>query len=150
MRQLQRIIPPVYLLIALLAMGWLHTQWPIRQVILAPYHYSGIAVIVAGVCLMLAGLVAFRRAGTPVRPFEPSTALVMEGLFGLTRNPMYLGMVLILLGTAVLMGSLGPFLVIPVFVLIIQEGFIRHEERFLEGLFGDRYRDYRARVRRWL
>jgi protein-S-isoprenylcysteine O-methyltransferase Ste14 len=63
---------------------------------------------------------------------------------------MYLGLMIILIGSGILLGSLSPFLVIPVFFLIIQEGFIKHEEPFLENIFGDEYREYKSRIRRWL
>jgi protein-S-isoprenylcysteine O-methyltransferase Ste14 len=95
------------------------------------------------------GANAFRKAGTPVKPFEPSTVLVLHGLYRYTRNPMYLGLIVILSGSGILLGSLSPFLVIPVFFLIIQEGFIKHEELFLEKIFGDEYREYKSRIRRW-
>jgi len=83
-------------------------------------------------------------------PFEPSTALVTGGWFRLTRNPMYLGLSLILLGVAMIDGTLGAFLPLPVFVAILHFRFIRAEERFLEGIFGERYRAYRTQVRRWI
>lgn len=63
---------------------------------------------------------------------------------------MYLGMVVILLGIAVLFGSISPFISIPVFIWLIQSNFIRLEEAALEEIFGDEYREYKTRVRRWL
>ena len=92
----------------------------------------------------------FKRAGTPIIPFEKSTSLLTHGIYRYTRNPIYLGMLIILAGAAVFLGSLTPFLVLPVFFFIIQEGYIRHEEPFLERIFGEQYRAYRRRVRRWL
>jgi len=93
---------------------------------------------------------SFRRAGTPVIPFERSTALVTGGLYRVTRNPMSLGMLLILLGVAVLLGTVSPLCAIPVFLWAIQRNFIAGEERFLEALFGEAYLSYKQRVRRWL
>jgi len=66
-----------------------------------------------------------------------------------TRNPMYLGLTLILFGVALIDGTLGAFLPLPVFVGILHWRFIRAEEHFLEGIFGEQYRTYRTRVRRW-
>ena len=83
-------------------------------------------------------------------PFEPSTVLVTEGAFRFTRNPMYLGLVLLLAGIAIALGSVGALLPIPVFVWIIQAWFILGEERFLEEIFGEAYLAYKSRVRRWL
>ena len=150
MKALQLIIPPVYLLISLLLMLVLHYQLPLLPLIPSPYSYTGVALIVAGLTLAVLGAGMFKRADTPVRPFQKSTTLVVHGLFRYSRNPMYLGLLLILLGTAILLGSLSPFLVIPVFFVIIREGFIKHEEHFLEELFGEAYRSYKQRVRRWL
>ena len=149
MKALQVLIPPVYLLISLLLMLVLHYQLPLLRLIPAPYSYTGISLIIAGLCLAILGAGMFRRADTPVRPFRKSTTLVVHGLFRYSRNPMYLGLLLALLGTAILLGSLSPFLVIPVFFVIIREGYVKHEERFLEELFGDAYRSYKQRVRRW-
>jgi protein-S-isoprenylcysteine O-methyltransferase Ste14 len=149
MKALQFVIPPVYLLISLLLMLVLHYQLPLLRLIPVPYTYTGISLIIAGLALAILGAGMFRRADTPVRPFQKSTTLLVHGLFRYSRNPMYLGLLLILLGTAILLGSLSPFLVILVFFVIIQEGYVKHEERFLEELFGEAYRSYKRRVRRW-
>lgn len=144
------LVPPVYFLVALLLMVFFHRVAPWAQVLEAPYRYAGI--IIAGVALGLGAWAAalFRRAGTNIRPFMPSTALVVSGPYKLTRNPMYLGMAGILLGAAVFMGSLTPFVVIPAFMALIAERFIIPEEAKLEAAFGRDYTDYKARVRRWL
>lgn len=128
----------------------LNLYLPVLDLIRPPYSYAGIAVLISGLCLSLIGVYLFRKAETPVMPFERSTTLVVEGLFGLSRNPMYLGLVIILVGAAILLGTLTPFLVIPVFVFIIREGYIKYEEQLLEELFGETYREYKRKVRRWL
>jgi protein-S-isoprenylcysteine O-methyltransferase Ste14 len=144
------LVPPVYFLVALLLMVFLHRVAPWAQLLEAPYRYAGI--VIAGIALGLGAWAAalFRRAGTNIRPFMPSTALVVSGPYKLTRNPMYLGMAGILLGAAVFMGSLTPFVVIPAFMALIAERFIIPEEGKLEAAFGRDYTDYKARVRRWL
>jgi protein-S-isoprenylcysteine O-methyltransferase Ste14 len=83
-------------------------------------------------------------------PFTQSTALVTGGIYRWTRNPMYLGMMSGLIGLAVLLGTLSAFLPIPLFVWQIRRKFVLPEEAFLEGIFGGRYLEYKARVRRWL
>jgi protein-S-isoprenylcysteine O-methyltransferase Ste14 len=140
----------VYFVVALLLMVFLHRILPWAQVLEVPYNQAGI--IVAGLSLGLGAWAAalFRRAGTNIRPFMPSTALVVSGPYKFTRNPMYLGMSGILLGAAVFMGSLTPFVVIPAFMALIAERFIIPEEAKLEAAFGRDYLDYKARVRRWL
>jgi protein-S-isoprenylcysteine O-methyltransferase Ste14 len=92
----------------------------------------------------------FQRKGTTIKPFEESSYLVDGGLFGYSRNPIYLGMVVVLLGLWCVLGSLTSLLVIPVFVWLIQEKFIKEEEKMLEDKFGEEYREYKAKVRRWL
>ena len=144
------LVPPVYFLVALLLMVFFHRVAPWAHILDAPYRYAGI--ILAGLALGLIAWAAtlFRRAGTHIRPFMPSSALVVAGPYKLTRNPMYLGMAGILLGAAVFMGSLTPFVVIPAFMALIAERFIIPEEAKLEAAFGRDYLDYKARVRRWL
>ena len=92
----------------------------------------------------------FVQVGTTVKPFQESSELVILGPFHVTRNPMYLSMTVLLLGLAVLLGSLTPFFVIPLFVLIINRRFIPAEESMLERRFGESYRNYQQRVRRWI
>ena len=150
MEQTRRVIPPVYLLLSLVSMTLLHTYVPIAQLIARPYSYAGAVLVVMGIAMAGYSAISFDRAGTPVVPFEPSTVLVTGGFYRITRNPMYLGMVLLLLGFATLLGTLSAFLPLPVFVLIIQEWFIKGEERFLEETFGEQYVAFKKRVRRWI
>ena len=103
-----------------------------------------------GLALIIWAALLFRRAGTGIVPFSDATALVAEGPYRFTRNPMYLGMAAMLLGAALLLGSLTPFLVIPAFMALIAERFILPEEAMLEREFGERYAAYKLRVRRWL
>ena len=140
----------MYFLVALLLMVFFHRVAPWVQVLEAPYRYAGIVLAALALGLGAWAAVLFRRAGTDVRPFMPSTALVVAGPYRLTRNPMYLGMAGILLGAAIFMGSLTPFIVIPAFMALITERFILPEEAKLEAAFGRDYLDFKARVRRWL
>lgn len=149
MEEKRKIVPPVWLLATLLASAVLHHWLPLRQLVPAPWSYAGALLIVLGLVLTGPAIAAFRRARTPIVPFERSTALVTSGPFRFTRNPMYSGMVLLLLGVATLLGSLGAYLPIPLFIAIIQKNFIEGEERFLTGIFGEQYLAYRQRVRRW-
>jgi protein-S-isoprenylcysteine O-methyltransferase Ste14 len=146
----RRLVPPVYLLVALLLMAFFHRVAPGAYIVQAPYRYGGVVLIALALGLILWSAFLFRRAGTNIRPFLPSTALVVSGPYKLTRNPMYLGMAGVLLGTAVFLGSLTPFVVIPAFMALIGERFIVPEEAKLEAAFGRDYLDYKARVRRWL
>ena len=143
-------LPPVYFLAALLVMVTLHYSMPGMRLIDTPWRYSGIILIAGGIGIILWAALLFRRAGTAIKPFEESSALVAAGPYRLTRNPMYLGMAGTLLGTGVMLGSVTPLLVVPAFAVTIDLRFIRYEEAALERAFGREYIDYRSRVRRWL
>ncbi len=145
-----KIIPPVYFLVSVVIMAVLNYFAPIRSILHPPVTYSGAIFIVIGLIITIWSAVLFNKAGTAIKPFEESTHLVTQGMYQLTRNPMYLGMVMILLGIALLFGTLTPFIMIPIFVWLIQTIFIKNEEIVMERTFGDEYREYRERVRRWL
>jgi protein-S-isoprenylcysteine O-methyltransferase Ste14 len=143
-------IPPVYFLLGLASQVLLHHLLPAMQLLGHPWWMVGVLLIASGIGLAVWGNLRFRRQGTPVRPFEPSTALVQDGPFVFTRNPMYLGMLVVLIGNAMVLGSLSPWLVVPIFLWLITSLFIVHEEAMMETLFGEAYSDYRRRVRRWI
>jgi len=145
-----RIYPPVWFVLAVIAMIVLARFVPIVSWHVAALRWTGIALIVVGFALGLTAAVRFRRRGTPLKPFTPSTALVVEGPYRFTRNPMYLGLATILVGVALALEALTPFIVVPVFVAIITTQFIVPEEAMLTERFGDAYGDFRRRVRRWL
>ena len=145
-----KILPPVYLAISVAVMLALHWVLPIRTLVEEPYNRIGIALLALGITVTIASAGLFKTRGTPVKPFELSTVLVTDGFYKISRNPMYLGMVIALIGMAVRLGSLSAFIPIPVFIIWIRRHYIEREEVFLEGIFGQQYRDYKARVRRWL
>jgi protein-S-isoprenylcysteine O-methyltransferase Ste14 len=128
----------------------LNALLPVARIVRPPYSYVGILPVVVGTLLSVHAYRGFVRAGTPIVPFERSTTLVTTGPYRITRNPMYLGLVLVLAGLATMFGTVSPWLPIPFFVWILHANFIRGEERFLEELFGQRYVAYKSRVRRWL
>jgi len=144
------VMPPVYLLGAILAMVGLHFGVPVIAIVPSPLNWLGVVPLVAGVVMVLWSASAFSRAGTAIRPFQESSDLVTHGLYRYSRNPIYLGMVISLLGLAAILGSATPVLVIPFFIWIIQSRFIVFEERGLERTFGERFTEYRMRVRRWI
>ncbi len=145
-----KVLPLAYWLVALLTMVLLYYVLPIVQFTASSLSYLGVVFVIVGIAVTAMSAGAFVRAGTPLLPFSKSTAVVTTGLYRHTRNPMYLGMVIVLVGSALLLGSIGSFLPIPVFAGIIHYRFIRHEEKFLEQLFGDEYLAYKYQVRRWV
>ncbi|MFN3835149.1 MAG: methyltransferase family protein [Glycocaulis sp.] len=112
----------------------------------------GLLIAALGVTFAAAGLLAFRKARTTVSPIDPgaASALVVTGIYNRTRNPMYLGMALILLGWTVILGHPAGLAATALFILYIDVFQIRPEERALQALFGEAFTRYCARVRRWL
>ncbi|MSR23081.1 MAG: isoprenylcysteine carboxylmethyltransferase family protein [Gemmatimonadetes bacterium] len=143
-------LPPVLFLGALVVQGAGHFLFPVLRVIPNPWNLGGVVLIVAGLGVVVVADLQFTRAKTTVHPFKESTALVTTGIFGFTRNPMYLGMVTILFGVAVTVGTLTAFLVPPLFGWVLSAGQIRMEEERLIRVFGSAYTVYAQRVRRWL
>jgi protein-S-isoprenylcysteine O-methyltransferase Ste14 len=110
----------------------------------------GSVLLVAGVALALWFLSSFRRAGTPVDVRKATTKIVTEGPFRFSRNPGYVSLTAIYAGIAVLADALWPLFLLPGIVLVVERGVIDREERYLERRFGEDYRRYKARTRRWL
>lgn len=142
--------PPAVFLVAIVSMMVLHWALPLGVVVAGQGRLLGLAPLVAGIWLNRAAHDLFRRHGTTVDPFGEPSVLVAAGVFGYTRNPMYLGGVLILLGLAVCFGSATPFLVAPAFAGLVTVRFIRLEEASLARRFGADYQAYRRKVRRWI
>jgi protein-S-isoprenylcysteine O-methyltransferase Ste14 len=145
-----KVLPPVYLLAALVLVVLLRYLVPPVLLIPAPWNLGGIALMVVGLLLVVVPAQTFQRRGTAIKPFEDSSALVQDGLFNWSRNPMYLGMVLLVLGVAIVLRGAIAVLVPIVLAIVLDARFIRHEERALEERFGEEYRRYRVRVRKWL
>lgn len=110
----------------------------------------GVSSIVIGLGLAAAGIASFSRAATPVPTNQPVRSLVATGIHGRTRNPIYLGMFLIYAGIGLAARSAGILIVMLPLAVTIRYGVVAREEAYLEERFGDAYRDYKARVRRWL
>ena len=144
------VLPPTFALIAGLTMAGLHRFLPIASLIAAPWHWVALAPAAGGLALALWAAAGFIRAGTPLEPYKEASALVTSGPYRFSRNPIYVGVVLLLAGFWLWLGSLSPGLVLPCFVIAIERRFIRREETHLEERFGERFRAYRASVRRWL
>jgi protein-S-isoprenylcysteine O-methyltransferase Ste14 len=144
------ILPPTGLLIAILLMVGLHFFLPLLQIVPTFWRLSGLMPLAVGLIISYAAEGQFRTADTTVQPFKNSQLLVTDGLYRFSRNPMYLGMVLVIIGAALLLGSLTPFGFIIVFVGWIRYRFILREEAMLNAQFGQEWLEYKERVRRWL
>ena len=144
------VFPPL-LFAGTLVLG-LILHW-IRPVSLLPpvtARLAGLVALVLSWWLVQAAESAMKRAGTNVRPDQPSLAIVTDGLFRFSRNPMYLATTGLYLGVTLLVNTPWPLVLLPVMLLVLHWGVIRREEQYLEAKFGEPYRAYRSRVRRWL
>ena len=147
-----KIPPPIYALIIALLMWLLNKYIPITHLIESPWNRVGLVIIVAAGTLDLWSLFLFLKKHTTFNPMKPenTTGLVVKGLYQYTRNPMYVGLLIILGGFGIWLGSLTPFLVLPLFYWLITEMQIKPEERVLIKKFGEDYQTYKNSVRRWL
>ena len=145
-----RIIPPLWFLAGLIVMIVLNSFAPIGRWLHYPWRYSGIILIVAGVLLGVGSGMLFRRLGTNPKPGARANVIVTKGVFRYTRNPMYLGLIVTLTGTSILLGTISPLFVIPVVFLILHTQFVLREEKWMEDWFGQSYLDYKRNTPRWL
>jgi protein-S-isoprenylcysteine O-methyltransferase Ste14 len=144
-----RILPPTWLLLAMLLIVLLHFLAPIAHIVRMPWNLLGLLPLGFGLAVTLAADRAFKQRGTTMHPFKEPTQLVTNGAFRFSRNPMYLGFVSILLGMAILLQSLAPFAVAASFAILMGLLFIRVEERNLQESFGEDWVRYKQRVRKW-
>jgi protein-S-isoprenylcysteine O-methyltransferase Ste14 len=143
--------PPVALLSAFLAGlagDWLYPLPFVPGRL--PHAWAGGGAFVLGLALVVWAIRAFKAAGTPVQGYRPTSAIVDRGPYRFTRNPIYAGMVVGLAGLAVAFDTLWLLAALVVFFAVIRFGVVAREEAYLDRKFGDAYRDYKARVRRWL
>lgn len=143
------ILPPVWLVLFLL-LAFMTDRWLPLLALPDASTTAATPLTVVGVLIILWPAMDFMRAKTGMVPFSEATHLVTAGLYRFTRNPMYLGMAVILLSGALKLGSLGALLSVPLFILVVQSRYIIPEEQFLREAFGDEYEAYCQRVRRWL
>jgi protein-S-isoprenylcysteine O-methyltransferase Ste14 len=147
--QPRKLLPPTYLYIAIALIIVLQVLVPGPQVFSSPWRYLGVIPLILGAALNVVADQAFKRHNTTVKPFEESAHLVTDGVFRLSRNPMYLGFVLLLAGLAMLLGSTAPWIVVVLFLFLMEMRFVRAEEAMLEARFGDSWLQYKERVRKW-
>ncbi len=144
------IYPPIWLVFGLIAVFVLNEFYPGPRFTSLVGQVVGSVLILSGLALLVYAGGLFRRAGTDLIPFRNVSALVTEGVYRFTRNPMYLGMVAVLLGCAVTVGASMALVVPLVFAVIVEARFIRPEEAMLREVFPEEYPAYCQCVRRWL
>lgn len=145
-----RIPPPLIYVAGLLGGVALEAAVPIAGLSLGLAVASGIIGVAFWLAFDGSAMLLFQRARTSVVPMKPTTALVTSGPYRVTRNPMYVGMSFLYVGLALALGLIWALVLLPAVLLIVDRMVIAREERYLEAKFGDQYREYKSRVRRWL
>jgi protein-S-isoprenylcysteine O-methyltransferase Ste14 len=145
-----RIPPPVYFLVAVIIMIVLNLFVPIGRWLHYPWRYFGIVIIALGFSLSLGSGIFFRKLGTNPRPGSRANFIVTSGPFKYTRNPIYLGLITMLIGISILLGTFSPLIPIPILFMILHTQFVLREERWMEEWFGESYLEYKSKTPRWL
>lgn len=145
-----KIYPPTFFNTALVIMIILHFLMPIREIIAGYWKLIGIIPLLIGVSFNLIADKDLKSNNTTVKPDEESNVLITHGVFKISRNPMYIGMVLIQIGIALFLGTVSPYLIIVIFIFVMDKKFIRTEEVMLREKFGMVWNRYKESTRRWI
>ena len=153
MHRLEFKLPPPAIALTTALLMWLAVDaTPSLAITFAWHLHSGILLVIVGLLFDVSGFLAFRKAGTTINPLKPArtSAMVISGIYRISRNPMYLGLLLNLTGWAVYLSHPLAFLGLPFFVLVITRFQIAPEERLLSEKFGVDFESYKNAVRRWI
>ncbi len=147
---MKRLLPPNLAMICIATMLVLHWFAPGTQLLSTPGRLAGLLPLFAGLALATAGSRRFAREGTNIKTFDRPDVLVTDGLFRFSRNPMYVGLTLFLLGVALVLGSVTPLVVAALFFVACDRWYVPFEERLALETFGEPYAAYKERTRRWI
>lgn len=146
----KRILPPTMLLLSLGLMFLLHFTYPILSIIHFPLSLLGIPLALVGALLSIRGSTQFGQKKTTVMTFDIPEVLVTEGLYQYSRNPMYLGFGVLIIGIWMLLGNLSSAFITLVYITLLDRYYIRFEEEVLYKKFGKAYQEYKTNVRKWI
>lgn len=147
---MRRILPPTLLTISIGLMLVLHLIFPVLRILHFPFNLAGIILICLGIWISILGSNHFERKKTTVMTFDTPQVLVTDGLYRYSRNPMYIGFAMSVIGIWLLLGSLSPIIAVVIFLAILDRYYIRFEEAVLQKAFGTEYLEYKRQVRRWI
>ena len=144
--------PPIYGATTLLVMWLLHKHFPIHCTTASWPVTAGLVVAAGGLVMEVVAVLSFRKLKTTINPLRPdnTTTLATKGIYTLSRNPMYLGMAIILTGTALMLRCLTPLMMPAIFCFVVTVMQILPEEKILREKFGDDYERYSETVGRWI
>ena len=143
-------IPPLILLFVLIIQLLIYNYASFQVIDIFFINWVGYVFIATSLLMLISSLLEFRKQKTTVIVFKKSTTLITIKLYALTRNPMYMGMFIILLGIGLLSGNIGSIITAFLFIPIMNYRIIKHEENMLENEFQNEYNLYKKKVRRWI
>ena len=147
---MRKIYPPTYFIIYLLLSIVLHFVMPVAQLISPPLNYSGIVLILLGIILNIWADQLYKKNQTEISPDKKPKVFVKNGPYHYSRNPMYLGIIMILGGASVILGSIISFIGPILFYITIELKFIGIEEKNMNEVFGKEFEEYKQTVRKWI
>jgi protein-S-isoprenylcysteine O-methyltransferase Ste14 len=147
---LKKFLPPTYFYICVVISVVLHFVLPITHIIEYPFNWLCFLFFLVGGILNIWTDQIFEKNKTTVKPDEKPTLLIQSGPFKISRNPMYLGMAIILVGVGFVLGSVSSFVGVIIFIITVDMRFINQEENILKEQFGDEFESYKKKVRKWI
>ncbi len=147
---MKKMIPPTLFMICIATMLGLWWLVPMMQFLPFPVRAMGLLPLLAGIGLAKYGSDFFLKKETTIETFDDPHVLVIDGPYQISRNPMYLGFLVALLGLFIVLGCLSPLLGVIIFFIITDRWYIEYEEAAMTKVFGDAYTEYTVRTRRWL
>jgi protein-S-isoprenylcysteine O-methyltransferase Ste14 len=147
---MKKFLPPTHFFTYLIISVLLHFFLPVAQIIELPFNWLGFVFFFFGGILNIWTDQLFKKNKTTVKPDEKPALLIQTGPFKFSRNPMYLGMALLLFGAGIILGSVMSFAGFIIFVLAMEFSFIPQEEKILAEQFGQDFESYKRKVRRWI
>lgn len=144
------LVPPLLLVLSLIGMVAVSRFGPATQWIAPPFDTAGLVIVAVGILLPVWAARIFRKRETNILPYRDPDKIVTEGPFKFSRNPMYLGMLLVLLGAAIKIGSVESLGFVLLFFCVANWWYIPFEEERMRAAFGDQFDAYKSNVRRWL
>lgn len=148
---MKKILPPVLFVLFIIVMGIICWRMGFPHNIAYPHNLVGLPFVVSGLMLAAAGKMLFKKLDTNIMTFDEPDKLVTSGVFKYTRNPMYLGFVVAMLGFSLLMGAaISSMLLTMLFLMITDRWYIAFEEKAMYKKFGLDYEEYCRKVRRWV
>jgi len=147
---MKKMIPPLLFLICILVMIVIRNLIVLKEIIPGPINYAGILLIIVGILITIITKKGFEKIDTEIHTFKNPRKLVTDGFFKFSRNPIYLGFTISLIGVWVLLGTILPIIGVLIFIVITNNYYIRYEEKIMVKTFGNEYKKYKSKVRKWI